>query len=72
MQEALAYFQPGGKAEDFEAVMFDVLPLLVDCAGASSATLDGFTALMGQVARQCNPREVITLVLALLDEAVAR
>ena len=69
MQQALACFQEEGTAEDFEAVMFDVLPLLVDCAGASFAALDAFTTLMGEVARHCNPREVITVVLALLDEA---
>ena len=69
MQQALAYFQPEGKAADFEAVMFDALPLLVDCAAASFATLEGFIKLMWLVAHECNPREVITLVLALLDEA---
>ena len=69
MQQALACFQAEGKAEDFEAVMFDVLPPLVECAEASFATLEGFIKLMGLVAHQCNPREVITLVLALLDEA---
>ena len=69
MQQALACFQREGSAEDFEAVMYDVLPLLVDCASASCAALDCFTRLMGQVSLHCNPREAITLVLALLDEA---
>ena len=69
VERALMCFREEGMAEDFEAVIFDVLPLLLECAGASHATLDGFTRLVEQLARQCNPREVITLVLALLDEA---
>ena len=65
----MACFQQDGNARNFEAVMFDVLPLLVICAGASSAALDGFTELMVQVAHQCNPRKVIKKVVALLTEA---
>ena len=53
VQKALAFIQQEGKADEFEAVIIDALPLLVVCAGASSAALDGFTRLVGLVAHHC-------------------
>ena len=54
----------------FEACMFDLVPAMLQCAAKSMEAQCTCCSIMDMAAERCSsPRELITLVLAQLDEA---